>query len=486
MNHKTLYLSVLIFLSIWACRRDDYYEGADVKLTFSEDTLRIDTVFTTLGSTTRWIKVYNTKDEPILVDVKIRNENHNFFRINADGLKGPSVSNIEINALDSMYIFVEVTIDPNQPLSISPFVVTDYIDVTANGKTFTAVVEAWGQNANYITPTSGKGKSYLYSCDFGQRVWDDPKPYVIYGILYIDSCTIELPAGTHLYVHGGIVRDSQSIYNDGLLVFLKDGKLRSLGTAEQPVVIQGDRLEKEYQDVKSQWVGILFWHESRANLMQHTVVKNSQIGIRVDSLASVKMNGCQISNTSGPAVIGRHATVIGENCLFYDNSSYALQLTYGGNYRFDYCTIGNYEGQKEALALTDFYCQDPVFCSTGIQINRLDASFTNCIFAGSDQDEIALATRSQNASDFNYSFDHCAFRVDELLDAKNFPNFFDQCTDCINLNSNDRIFLNQRKNDYRLDTMSVALGKAKSLTYITTDIINKARKAVPDLGCYEF
>jgi len=487
LNKNTLSFCILllVILTFFSCRRDDYYEGKDINITFSEDTLRFDTVFTTIGSATRFIKIFNPKDQPILVDVTLKNSSNSFFRINADGLKGPVVKNIEINSRDSIYIFVEVTVDPDQPLSLSPFILSDEIEVTANGNVFVAHLEAWGQNANYIPSTSGKGKGALLSCNLGERTWNDPKPYVIYGILYIDSCTLILPAGTKIYVHGGIVRDTNTIYNDGLIVFLQDGKLDARGTSENPVVIQGDRLEQEFRDVKSQWVGLLFWQLSKGNKLSHTIIKNSIIGIRADSLANVSLYGCQIFNTGGPAIIGRHASIYGENCIMYDNSSYGIQLTYGGNYSFNYCTVGNYEGQNEAVILTDFYCSDPL-CSEGIQLNQLNASFTNCIFVGSDKDEIGLVQASDNDNDFKYIFTNCAVKVDELLDAKNNPDFFDHCIDCINLKTNDKLFLKFRENDYRLDTMSVVLGKAKALSSVTLDILGKMRKSMPDMGCYEF
>ncbi|MBC7885217.1 MAG: right-handed parallel beta-helix repeat-containing protein [Saprospiraceae bacterium] len=475
----------LLTLCILSCRRDDYYEGNDVQITFSEDTLRFDTVFTTLGSATRYIKVYNPKDQPILVDIELKNQSNSFFRINADGIKGPTIRSLEINSRDSIYIFVEVTIDPDKPLSVSPFIIEDQILVSVNGNSSITYLEAWGQNANYIPSSNGKGGGALLSCSFGSRIWDDPKPYVIYGILYIDSCQLILPPGTKIYVHGGVVRNENSIYNDGLLVFYKNGRLISQGTIENPVIIQGDRLEEEYKDIKSQWVGILFWHECKKNVLRNTIIKNSIIGIRADSLAEVSMYGCQIFNTGGPAVIGRHGKIYAENCLFYDNSTYGLQLTYGGDYEFNYCTVANYEGQDESVILTDFYCED-ILCSTGVKLNKLNAMFSNCIFSGSAQDEIGLSQASEDDNNFIYHFSHCAVRVDELLDPENTPDFFDHCDNCINLKSNDRLFLNQNENDYRLDTMSVALNKGKSLPLITTDILGKIRKSVPDIGCFEF
>lgn len=480
------YLFVFSFLIMVSCRREDYYEGNDIKLTFSEDTLRFDTVFTTLGSATRYIKVYNPLNQPILVDVELKQKQNTFFRINADGIVGPIIKNLEINGKDSIYIFVEVTINPDQPTSISPFVLEDEIEVRSGGKTFTAVLEAWGQNANYITPSNGKGKSFIYQCELGEEIWDDPKPYVIYGILYIDSCKVVLPPGTRVYIHGGVVRDSSSIYNDGLLVFLKNGKLESKGTTDRPVIFQGDRLEKEYEDVKSQWVGLLFWQESTGNILTHTIIKNSIIGLRVDSMARLSMYGCQISNTSGPAVIGRHATIYSENSLFYNNSSYGLQLTYGGNYTFNYCTIGNYEGNSEAVSIDDVHCGDVLCSISGRRYYPLTARFSNCIFAGNDKDEIGIRRAGEGKVSFDYTFTNCAVRIDELLDAENHPDFLDYCNNCIQLKSSDKLFLKHLEDDYRLDTMSVVLGKAKPLPLISMDISGKIRKSVPDIGCYEF
>ena len=486
MNIKKLYGIILfgIILSISACRKDDYYESKDVKLRFSVDTLRFDTVFTSLGSATRSLKVYNPKDQPIKVDVTLKNQNNRFFRINADGIKGPVVKNIEIGSRDSIYIFVETTIDPNQPLSISPFVIEDHLDISVNGNTQKLYLEAWGQNANYVPSTSGSGKGALLSCNFGQRTWNDPKPYVIYGILIVDSCTLVLPPGCRIYVHGGIVRDSSSAYNDGLIVFNQNGKLESKGTVDRPVIIQGARLEKEYEDVKSQWVGLLFWYHSKNNKLTHTIIKNSIIGIRADSMSDVSLHSCRIFNTGGPAIIGRHASIYGENCLLYDNSNYGMQLTYGGNYTFNYCSVGSYEGQNESVVLTDFYCSDPL-CTEGPRVYRLNADFTNCIFAGSDKDEIGLI-RVGPKSQFKYKFTNCAVKVDELLLPKNHPDFFDNCLSCVNLKNNDKLFLKRNTGDYRLDTMSVALSKGKFLSQVPVDILNKAYNSTPDLGCFEF
>jgi hypothetical protein len=468
----------------FACKRDDYYEGNDVVVELSIDTLRIDTVFTSVGSSTRIAKLYNPKPQPILVDISLKGISNKVYSFNADGVKGPDIKQLEIGANDSIYVFVEATIDPDQPVSISPFIIEDQLVITANGNITILYLEAWGQNANYIPASKKPGGTPYLSCDLGIETWDDPRPYVIYGILVIDSCTLVLPAGAKLYVHGGVVRNAESIYNDGLIVVQKYGKILSNGTVDNPVVIQGDRLEPDYANEKSQWVGLLFWQQSVGNKLTHTQIKNSIIGVRADSLASLTLNNCIISNTGSSGIIGRHATINANNTLVFANGSFSVALTYGGNYNFNYCTIANYEGSDESLILTDFQCKD-VLCTGGPKLNKIDVKFKNCIIGGAGQDEIFINHRGPDEN-LNYSFTNSAFLINELLEPKNTPDFLNNTSNCITLKNNDKVFNNISKNDYTLDTMSVLFGKATPIANITIDLIEKTRKASPDLGCYEF
>jgi hypothetical protein len=488
MNNNTLYtffvcLSILTLCAIGACRRDDYYEGTDLELTTSVDTLAFDTVFTSIGSMTRILKIYNPEDQPILMDIRFENASQRTFRFNIDGFKGPDVKGVEIGPLDSVYVFVEATIDPDRPTEISPYVIEEKLTITANGNTKNVLLSAFGQNANYV-PSSKKGGGFPYiSCNFGQVKWDDPKPYVIYGILVIDSCSLVLPAGSRLYVHGGIVRNEQNLYNDGLIFVNKHGKIISEGTVDKPVTIQGDRLEPEFREDNSQWVGIRFFNESQGNVLVHTHIKNSIIGVRVDSAATLRLRNCIISNTGSNAVIGRHATINAENCLFYENQASPVALTFGGNYSFNYCTMASFTTNEESLVLTDFACYDQ-FCQV-FKTNKLNATFRNCVITGADSDEIALGRRGMEA-DFKYNFIHCAFNIDELLLPKNHPNFLESTSECISLKRKDELFIDVAKNNFKVDTMSLLRGKAIAFPGVKKDIVDRDRKDIPDIGCYEF
>ena len=88
-----------------SCRKEQFGNG---NLTFSTDTLTFDTVFVTLGSVTRAFKVFNTSNKAVKVeDIRLKHLVGTQFRINVDGISGDHVTDVEIPAKDSIYIFVE-------------------------------------------------------------------------------------------------------------------------------------------------------------------------------------------------------------------------------------------------------------------------------------------------------------------------------------------------------------------------------------------
>ena len=282
LYHFRNYLILLtIGMTINACfSDDDIITSPDARIEFSLDTLRFDTVFTEQGSATRILKLYNPNNQTIEIErIYVGSGASSSFRFNIDGISGNEARNIQIKAKDSLYIFGEVTVDPDQPLSISPFVIEDQLLFDVNGETQSVLLEAWGQNANYIPSRFGGGGQVALVCN-GEVVWDDPKPYVIFGIVVIDDgCTLRIPAGTKVYVHGGLQRtfvpdpenpnDSLRIfYNDGRIIVNSRGRLIVEGTQEEPVVIQGDLLEPEFSDITGQWFGIVMVGGSKGKTRQ--------------------------------------------------------------------------------------------------------------------------------------------------------------------------------------------------------------------------
>lgn len=480
-------LSICVLVFLFSCNRDrDFYTEPDAMLEFSVDTLRFDTVFTELGSATRILKIYNPYDKSVTIsNISIESGNATRFRLNIDGTPGNSISDIEVRANDSLYVFGEVTIDPNEPLSASPFVIEDNIVIETNGNTQKVLLEAWGQNANYIPNRFSEGGQALLTCDMGEEVWDDPKPYVIYGILLVDECTLKIPAGTKIYVHGGLIKNEDiGIYNDGYLYILENGQLKIEGTLEEPVIIQGDRLEEPFQETVAQWVGVVIDKGSKNNSINHAVIKNSRFGIFVDSTAQLNVQNTQFYNTLGFGLRGFHSTISAENCLFYNNFANSLQLIFGGVYDFKYCTFASYGVDAAAVYMGNYWCytQD---CSIAEEF-PLNASFKNCIIAGSRKDEVVLDDAQANAA-FTYKFENCIIKEEELTEVEAYANFYDFCSPCINMTSQDTLFVDVNDDDYHLDTLSIAEEMAMPIMSLDLDLEGNMRDASkPDLGCYEY
>ncbi len=485
---------ILSIVMLAACdKEENFITSKDAQLEFSVDTLRFDTVFTALGSSTLFFRVYNRHDRPIRISsINLEGAAGNSFRLNVDGNPGNAHQNVEIYSHDSIYIFVEVTVDPNQPLSVSPFVIEDGVVFETNGNTQRVQLEAWGQNANYFPSRFNKGVASLITCNNGQVVWDDPKPYVLYGAVFIDECTLVIPAGARVYVHGGVAQnDLFGIYNDGILYTLANGRVKVQGTAENPVIIQGDRLEEAFDNARGQWNGIILGRGSRGNEFNYTTVRNSRFGILVDSAAEVTLRNSRVFNTSGNGIVGFHSRITAENCLVYSNGSTSVQLLFGGDYSFTYCTIANYGVNAGTLGMTNFWCyDDPLICQNRRDY-RLNASFVNSIIYGSRRDQIDMVdvTGRQNEAMFNVNFRDCVVRVDELLTRQSgrYADFLStMCNPCTNGASVSRVFKDPNRGDYYLDSLSIAIGKAVPLPGITIDMEDRPRDPVnPDAGCFE-
>ncbi len=489
----TIFLGI-IFTTIGifsGCSKDTFITDSNAKLSFSTDTLRFDTAFTTVGTATYSFRVYNTHNQPINISrayLPGKNGKKSFFSLNVDGYAGNDLKNIEIPANDSIYVFARVTIDPSLPLSESPYIIQEDLIFETNGNQQKVILEAWGQDANYIPSNNANGQIARLAANFQTIVWNDPKPYVIYGILLLDSVTLEIPAGARIHVHGGLAKNDAlgGRYNDGIIYLYPSATIKILGTEDKPVVIQGDRLEDDFKEESGQWAGIIIGAGSRNNVMEYTTIKNSIVGVRVDSSAQLSLKNARIHNTAGNGLQAIHADVTAENCLFFNNNSDAISIVYGGNYRFDYCTVASYGADAIALSLSNTLCYD-AFCNK-FDTYPMVARFTNCIFFGSRQDEISLfnAARATKSAELDYRFDNCVFRVTELLGLDNYPEFKGYATDCIYGKPLDRLFLNVDKDDYHLDSLSIASNKAKVLPNISIDIDAKARSLqTPDVGCFE-
>ncbi len=100
-------ISISLLIFFYSCKKDSFITSPDAQVSISADKIKFDTVFTTTGSVTQSFKIINENNQKLrLSSVRLMGGNTSYFKINADGFTGPEVSNIEIEANDSVYVFV--------------------------------------------------------------------------------------------------------------------------------------------------------------------------------------------------------------------------------------------------------------------------------------------------------------------------------------------------------------------------------------------
>ena len=129
-----------------SCKKNKLIDDPSAKIDFSADSVLFDTVFTTAGSTTRQIRVINNNDQRIKISsINLQGGASSPFFLNVDGSPGRSFGEVEIDANDSLFIFIQVNVNPNN--LNSPLVISDAINFVVNGNTQSVYLDAWGQDA---------------------------------------------------------------------------------------------------------------------------------------------------------------------------------------------------------------------------------------------------------------------------------------------------------------------------------------------------
>ncbi len=483
-------LVILAFIFIISgCQTESFSTDPVDRLYAETDTVTFDTVFTTIGSATRFFKIYNPHSKSITVErIYVSSGKQSDFRINVDGRAGPLVESVEIGPGDSIYVFCEVTVNPLDSLHDSPFIKEDSLLIEYNGNQDRVQLIAWGQNANYVPSKSNKGQFSVMDLNGGTLNWADSKPYIIYGILYIENGTLEIEAGTHVHFWGGLTKAKDSdgnvfFYNDGRLVIGPHASLVIKGTRDNPVLLQGVRLEPQYASTPGQWSGIFLDRNSTGNFINYAIIKNNLVGLYADSSSSCQINNSRIFNNSLYGVYSASAQISIANSLFYNQGSSGLFVSTGGQVECNYTTFVNLGNSDPAVYLSNARCVDFPFCEIVYRF-PLKAHFTNCIITGSDQDEFWLL--KDEASSFELLLENSMYRSKELL--SQIPDFQMQFTqESFNYSGFQKLFRDINQQDFHPDSLSVLDSKGKPIPGIDMDLDGQLRDMLkPDIGCFEY
>jgi hypothetical protein len=458
-----------------SCKKDSFLEDQKVDLRFSQDTLMFDTIFTTIGSSTQYLIVTNPENQKVKVsNIRLAGGTNSNFRINVDGQSGTNFNDVEIAAHDSIYIFVEVTVDPNG--GSGPMIITDSIVFETNGNQQDVDLVAFGRDAYFIVANKSLGK-LKYKIIAGENIdttWTKDKPIVVYGYAVVDSTgSLTIEAGTEIYFHS----------NSGLWIY-KGGQLKVLGTKAEPVTFQGDRPEEYYEDLPGQWDRIWINESDKQSEINYAIIRNAFIGIQTETLNSVMgankliLKNTIIQNMSGAGILSRYYQIDAENIAISNCQQYCTALTMGGSYEFRHSTFANYwsySTRKTPTVYINNYFQDSDYKIYPFDL--LKANFINCIVYGNLNEEIVLDNQSQGGQ-FHFKFDHCLVKTENNVSD---PNNWISVT-----KNQEPLFEDIDNNDLHLKSSSAAADKGKGGVSPNLDLDENTRDAsTPDLGVYE-
>lgn len=456
-----------------ACSDDDSFSSAPGRqLSFSTDTLRLDTLFSGVPSAAKSFWVYNrTGDGVRCTSVRLERGGASGFRVNVDGEylspdRDYAVSDVELRNGDSLRVYVELTSPVNN--TPEPTLDEDNIVFTLeNGQEQRVNLSAWTWDALSM-------RNVVISGDL--TIDGQGRPIIIYGGLRVDSAaTLTIAAGTTLYFHSDCGMD---VY----------GTLRSLGTPDNNVILRGDRIDKmfdylPYDRTPGQWQGVRIHSSSYDNLLSYTDIHSTQDGVVIDSSdvsrPKADFMGCIIHNCQGDGIRIVNSRVSLTNCQLTNTLGSCLSVD-GGVVSVNGCTMAQFypfdSSRGPALAFTSAH-----------PLESLNVS--NSIITGYADDQM-MGTEVDSTA-FNYAFDHCVIRTPRITtdDSVKFTNvIYEDIKDTTRFGEKHfiKVDLDQQDYDFRLDSVSAAIGIADPATAPPTDRLGIRRKEKPDAGAYEY
>lgn len=494
MQLNRLFFLIGILVTVCACRSDFETVASKGDLVFSNDTIYLDTVFSTISSSTYQLKVYNKSNEDIHIpSIKLSKGLNSKFRMTVDGMSGKQgklFEDVTLLAKDSLYIFIETTVN-SADANPNDFLYTDQIEFDSGANLQKVELVTLVKDAVFLFPqrlangtketlaVGGKKLEGFYLDDSKLR-FTNQKAYVIYGFAGIPTGkTAVFDAGARVYFHansGLIVENNASVQING--------SQSATSQLENEVVFQGDRLQSDYANVTGQWETIWLNEGSTNNIINHLTIKNASIGLLIQNNngSNTSIKNSQIYNSTHYGILAQNAKITAENLVINNAGEASLACVYGGNYTFTHCTFNNNwnSSNQMAVALSNYRL------GAVPETNALSkATFNNCIIYGSYSNELELNKKTTAA--FEYQFNNCLIKFDSKSAAAN--PLYQFTTDATRYNgiilNQDPKFQSSIKNKLNIDGTSPAVAKGNLNYLIPLDILGKTRTVPPDLGAYQ-
>ena len=409
-----------------ACTDDGDSFSADRgnMLSFTVDTLRLDTLFSTVPSVTKTFWAKNNSGNGIRIQTaRLERGGQSGFRVNVDGTYlDPVGSNFEVRKGDSLLVFVEVTTQENG--QDSPQLVEDNLLLTLESGVVQKVnLRTWSWDAEKITSLVVKHDTVIESS----------RPIIVYDSIVVDKDATLTLLNTNLYFHSGA----------RLLVY---GQV-----VAQSCLFRGDRLDRmftnlPYDRLSGQWKGIHLLLSSHDNTFTDCEIRNAQTAIQVDSTKLV-MNNTIVHNCKGYGVVGYNSDIMLNSCQITNCLSDCL-LADDGIVNVNNTTLAQfYPFSAQRGAALRFRTR-----RHGIELNGFHTLVT-----GYDAD-VVFAEHKDTTLTCNYYFEECLLRTDSINRPERLKNIiWETPKDSVQGKQHFRCI--DEKNfyyDFRLDSISPA------------------------------
>lgn len=476
---KFVGLICLVFiLGLSACTEDDSFSAAKGNLlSFEKDTVKMDTVFSSVPTSLKKVWVFNRSSDGIRCkQIRLLGGEESGFRVNVDGTylspeSGFQAQNIEIRKKDSLCVFVELTSKPNHKSGIQRL--SDQIVFSLeSGEEQRISLDAWTWDAKMLRNVRISRDSVLSSPDV---------PLVVYGGIRVDSLArLTIGAGTTLYFHG----------EAGIDVY---GSLEILGEKDKEVTLRSDRLDHmfdylPYDNMSGLWQGIRLRSSSFDNHLRYTDLHSAFNGIMADSSdvgrEKLFIESSTIHNCQGWGLLSIGGRIRAHNSQF-TNTLQDCVMQAGGSLELLHCTLAQYypfdSKRGAALRFTNGF--------EGEDIPLLKMDCINSILTGY-ADDVVFGEKGSQDVPFNYRFASSLLRSDKSgFDEANLENvlFEDiENKDTGSLHNFRLVDGDKQRYDFHLDSLSQAIGLADTAHSLPLDRSGIKRDGQPDAGCFEF
>ncbi len=457
---------------------DSFTLGRGAMLVFSTDTVKFDTVISTIGSSTRQLMVYNHNGDGLrIASIRMKKGENTPFRVNVDGSylepeSGARAFDFEIRKGDSIRVFAEVTMPENgqdAPKEMNDTLIFCLESGLEQGVIMTAV----GQDA------------YLWRGRVIERdtTFEMGRPILIYDSLSVkEGVTLTMNPGVQIYFH-----DRANLW--------VHGRVMAEGTKEKPIVFRGDRTDRmfdylPYDNTPSRWGGIRLKASSFENRFTHVDIHSASYGIACDSSAidvvKLTLENSIIHNIGGEGLGLYHCRSIVGNTQISNTLGHSVAVV-GGWTEFVHCTVAQFypwdATRGDALYLANKWLE--------LDYPLEHAGFMNCLITGY-ADDVVTGNIEDEENKVDYAFKNCVLRTvpsDDMLRFVN-VNFENKDDEQAGQHQFMKFDTDKFLYDFRLKDTSPARDKGalEWADLYPVDRYGNSRllDTAPDAGCYEY